>query len=308
MKAFTITEDTITLFIDGELFQVPRTAPQANLVLDGIREDVPEAELRARCVPKSAVQAFSGGRVLVCDGEVTLDGHPVPKCIESTIVALMRDGLPFEYLINFMARLSANVSNRAVEELYRFLEHEGMPITKDGHFLAYKGVGEDRFSAYGNKETRVLQGRVDEGGHIYNGDGCTIEVLRQDVDDNCNRTCSHGLHVGSHAYASSWSSVEIVVEVDPADVVSIPSDCNGQKARVCKYRVVGACHGLMSDSACSAFSPYAAMPSRYAEDPDDVEISFTQDDIDEARSSGYDDGQEAGFGEGLDEARERLAE
>ena len=255
-QAYNITDSTITVYIDGDLFQIPRSAPHAHGVEQGLKNNVSDYELRQLCTPAQAVQIYSQGRVRVSQGQVTLDGQPMPRCLETRILALMRDGLPFTYLVNFFDRLRANSSNRAVEELYAFLEHTGIPITKDGHFLAYKGVQENRYSVTENPTTRVLQGTVTPEGHIWNGDGCTIEVVRQDVDDNCTRTCSHGLHVGSYEYASLWGDVRVVVEVDPADVVSVPIDSDRQKVRVCKYKVLGPCYGRMTCSVGDPDDPY----------------------------------------------------
>jgi len=176
--------------------------------------------------------------------------------------------------------------------LYNFLQHEGLPITDHGTFLAYKGVRDDMFSCTGNLKTRVLQGVVDGTGRIYNGVGETIEVERKDVDDNCNITCSHGLHAGSHEYASGFGNVTVLVEIDPADVVSIPTDYDGQKARVCKYSVVSTCAGLMCDSMVAANNPYAALAPQVDDDED--ELMFTQADLDAAYADGQDDGRASG--------------
>jgi hypothetical protein len=297
---YTITADAVTVIINGAApFVIPRTAPHARVVIEGIHNGASDEELRKLCSPVNVVQTYSNGRVQIIQDEVLIDNTRVPKCIEDKLIALMRDGRPFAYLVTFLNRLQANPSNRAVEELYRFLEHEGLPITDKGTFLAYKGVRSDRFSVHGNTNTRVISGRVDVSGRIWNGDGQIIAVNRADVDDNCNRTCSHGLHVGSHEYAAGFGDTEIIVEVDPADVVSIPSDCDGQKARVCKYVVRSAARGLMNDSAAAAGCPYAAYDPDPDPEPED-ELLFTQADLDDARAEGKADGYDDGYDNGKD--------
>jgi hypothetical protein len=82
---------------------------------------------------------------------------------------------------------------------------------------------------------------VSAEGSIYNGVGEVIEVARRSVDDNKDNHCSFGLHVGSYDYANNWAGSDgrlLVVEVDPADAVSVPTDCEYQKLRVSKYRVL----------------------------------------------------------------------
>lgn len=54
----------------------------------------------------------------------------------------------------------ANPSETSREELYDFLSYRELPITSEGTFIAYKGVGENMYSLHGNAETRVLQGKV----------------------------------------------------------------------------------------------------------------------------------------------------
>ena len=67
---------------------------------------------------------------------------------------------------------------------------------------------------------------------------------RNEVEDNPEKTCSAGLHVCSYDYLDNYSSSEcdldrvVICEVDPQDVVSIPSDYNNAKMRVCKYKVI----------------------------------------------------------------------
>jgi hypothetical protein len=134
-----------------------------------------------------------------------------------------------------------NPSANSVDQLYNFLEYRSLPITADGKFLAYKGVKNDFYSKTGNKDTMVAEGTVNDQYQIYNGVGETIEVARNYVDDNKENTCSFGLHVGSYDYANSWAGSDgrlLVVEVDPADAVSVPIDCERQKLRVSKYRVI----------------------------------------------------------------------
>lgn len=296
-----VTDDRIVIVSSEGSVSVPRTAPQARLLVEALRKGTASvSELLELAQPKQAVKAFSDGRASVVDGQVLLDGRPVPPVIERKLGALMRDGQPFDYLVKFLDRLGANPSNRATEELYRFLEHEGLPITPQGTFLAYKGVGPDMYSVKGNTNTRVRQGTVDSAGRIYNGLGCTVEVDRRDVDDTCTRTCSHGLHVGSYDYASNWGPVVVLVEVDPADVVSIPIDCDGQKARVCKYRVVGSCTGKMRDSAVSNADNAYATP--VVTDDDDNEFRFTEEDLEMVRDEGYADG----YAEGLKASRKAI--
>ena len=97
---------------------------------------------------------------------------------------------------------------------------------------------EDHFSCSGNRTTRVISGHVDGQGRIRNQVGDYLEVERSDVDDNRERGCSSGLHVGSFDYAKGFGRITKLVEFNPKDAVSVPSDCEYQKLRVCAYTVL----------------------------------------------------------------------
>jgi hypothetical protein len=117
-----------------------------------------------------------------------------------------------------------------------------LPLTETGNIIGYKGVDTDFYSKHGNKNTIVITGNVDANGRILNKIGETIEVARNSVDDNKDNHCSHGLHIGSYDYAKDWAGNNghlMMVEFNPSDAVSVPTDCNFQKLRVSKYKVIG---------------------------------------------------------------------
>jgi hypothetical protein len=125
-------------------------------------------------------------------------------------------------------KLNLNPSKRAVDELYTFLEHRALPITDNGNFLAYKAVRED----YTDKYTGKFLNTID----------AVLEMPRNKVDDDKNVGCSYGFHAGTVEYAKDFMGREghlMIVEINPADVVSIPTDCQFQKLRTSKYKVVG---------------------------------------------------------------------
>jgi hypothetical protein len=173
----------------------------------------------------AAIEDYSEENVEVKDGIVRYKGKPIHNVVVDKILGFMREGAPFEPMIRFLNKLMENPSRRATKELYSFLEHKNMPITPEGNFLAYKGVREDYTDHY--------------GGTFDNSVGQSHEMPRNNVCDDKDVGCSEGFHAGSYDYASSFGSGHtMLVEVDPRDVVSIPSDCRYQKLRTCKYSVV----------------------------------------------------------------------
>jgi bacterioferritin-associated ferredoxin len=170
---------------------------------------------------------------------VTYRGLELPKVVSEMLIRLWDHGVTdFSHYFKFLDNLMKNPSDRAREELYSFLEACSLPITKDGYFIAYKGIQADRYSMHGNLSTRVISGEVNEQGQIKNKVGERIAVAAGDVDPNCNNPCSSGLHVGAYEYARAFGQIVIAVAVNPADVVSVPVDHNCMKCRVSAYQVL----------------------------------------------------------------------
>ena len=156
-------------------------------------------------------------------------------------------------MLKFFENLLQNPSSRAVSELPDFMENKNLPLTEDGHFLAYKSVRSDWYSK-ANGNLTLLSGKADNAGHIYNAVGEVIECVRNEVDDERGNTCSHGLHVGGLQYSgpggwyNSSSDKVVIVKVNPKDVVSVPQDHNAQKVRVAKYEVIGVYERPLNDN------------------------------------------------------------
>ena len=178
----------------------------------------------------------------VVSADVSYKGQPLPEVLKQKLIDMYKAGATnFEHLFNFIDNLLANPDKNSREQLYGFLVHKNMPITDNGTFIAYKGVRDDYYSITGNTSTVVLEGKVNEQGHILNELGKTIRVRHEDVENNPNVSCSQGLHVGSYEYAKGFKSRDgrlLAVEVNPKDVVSVPVDCACQKCRVSSYKVL----------------------------------------------------------------------
>lgn len=167
----------------------------------------------------------------ISNGQIIYNGEVVHNFVCERILSAYKDNVSYKNLINFLKKLLQNPSRRAVEQLYSFLEHKGMPITDDGDFIAWKSVRFDYKDKYSNT--------------IDNSVGKVIEVPRNKVDDDYNRHCSHGLHVGALEYSGpgGWynnpGDKVLAVKVNPADAVAVPSDHSFTKLRVCRYEVIG---------------------------------------------------------------------
>lgn len=177
---------------------------------------------------------IDGDSIEIHQTTVTRHGEPLPIYLQERIVDTVRSGLPVEGWKLFVERVYTNPSLTARDELAKFMEKSGLPMTPDGKFLAYKRVSANFESIHANPD----------GTRLDNSVGRTVVMPggRKAVDDNRGNTCSVGLHVCSQAYLREYYSGTgriVIVEVDPADVVSVPYDYNNTKARVWRYKVVG---------------------------------------------------------------------
>lgn len=239
---YAINTEAIILFINGKNIRVEKTDKRYPKILQVFQlpKDQQESEVESilnKVVKAEKVIEETEGFDIQGD-EIFYKGDKLPKAFSDKVLSIIADGLPLEHFEKFWDNLEKNPSAKSVEELTQFLDYKELPITEDGHFLAYKGVLDNYYSSHGNTETKVIQGNVDPSGRIYNGVGEIIEVRRRDVDDNREKHCSFGLHAGSLDYARGFASRMVVVKINPADVVSVPSDYDCQKVRVCKYEVM----------------------------------------------------------------------
>ena len=238
---YTLSENSLTIFWEGKPYTLRKDHVNFNLakqaILDARYEDLGDLLDIAK-----AVEDFVEGEIEVKDEVVYYRGHRLHGVVVEKLLEMLRAGMKDSApLTNFITRLQANPSANSVNELYSFLSYKALPTTPEGKVLGYKGVKNDFYSSTGNADTIVVQGTTNESHQIFNGVGETIEVARRCVDDNKDNHCSYGLHVGSYDYANGWAGEDgrlLVVEFDPEDAVSVPTDCDFQKLRVSKYRVV----------------------------------------------------------------------
>lgn len=227
MIPFVLKATTITLFPAG---QAPVIIDSAHPNFTAVREELVAGNYEEALNLASVTQFFatlSAGKVAIVNDEVLYDGAPITGYLAGKMIDFVREGLPVEHYMLFLNNLMANPSMTSRNELFLFLEAANLPITEDGHFLAYKAVRSDF--------------RDKHSGRFDNTPGVTHTMPRRDVDDDRNRTCSYGFHAAAYDYAKSFMGGEgrmVAVKINPADVVSVPSDYNNQKLRACKYTVV----------------------------------------------------------------------
>lgn len=141
----------------------------------------------------------------------------------------------------FARKLQRNVDPYIRSQLFNFLNYlidteNSLALTPEGNFIGYKGIQKNYLSS------RAGNGFVDgveyKNTQIPNKPGTIVSMNRHEVQADPDQTCSFGLHVGSYSYAKGFQPLVVLVEVNPENVVSVPSDYNGQKLRCSEYKVI----------------------------------------------------------------------
>jgi len=227
----------IILVIDGESHTISKdTHMNYGKIVDALKAQQWD-DLRELVEPKKAIVNFGKGYVSIENGVVLWKGNVFNNGLSTRMIEMYQEGFPIDPMIAFMENLMQNPSKRSVDQLYGFLEKNSLPITEDGYFLAYKKVRRDYKDIH--------------SGTIDNSIGQVIEMDRNLVDDNPDSHCSTGLHFCSISYLSGFGGAGdpvMILKINPADVVSIPSDYDGAKGRCMKYEVVAEVAGDPKDA------------------------------------------------------------
>lgn len=254
ITAMLLTNETIKVILDNGADELVarNDHPRWPQIIEAAKLKNEKA-LRDLVKMANVIDLYSVGNLKIQNNAVLYCGIPMHGVDVDRVLAFMRDHLPYEPLANYINRKMKNPDPRSIQEMYNFHEHKGMPLTDDGYFIGYKGIGLNDYSIRGGNEP-LESGMRNSEGQIYNYIGQEIRMVRSYVDTNYNNGCGHGLHVGSLEYALGWGQKVVLVKVDPADVVSVPNDCECQKMRVCAYTVIGEYAGKLPDAYTPEFS------------------------------------------------------
>lgn len=232
-KLFVITDTGITYYSDAKRRFV--SIPSGTISSEAIHrylleaESIDEAEvakLRTGIADIKIPRAFQS--MFRCfDGSFYVDSVAVPDSVVSAAIAIQgkdKRKQAADRLRKFFDNCAKNPSPDSVYQLFCWIDRHNLVITDDGKFIAYKGVNDN----YTDCHT----------GSIDNSPGREVTMERSEVNADPLVGCSTGLHVANEGYAKTYGSKLLTVLVDPADVVSVPQDCDFQKIRVCRYVVL----------------------------------------------------------------------
>ena len=222
---FIIQGNNVTVVIGNKPHTISKTHITYQKVVDAVKAGDWDT-VRDVIEPKKVVLNYGQGHLSIQGETLFWKGVEFHNALSKRMIQMLQEGFDINPMVLFMENLFQNPSKRAVDELYGFLEKNNLPITPEGHFLAYKKVRGD----YKDCHTGTMDNSV----------GRVVEMERNQVDDNKDNTCSTGLHFCSMEYLASFGGERtVIVKINPRDVVSIPSDYNNSKGRACRYEVIG---------------------------------------------------------------------
>jgi hypothetical protein len=237
-------EANLTAVVNGEMYVATGTHPNFQAIVAGvIAGDESVVELFDPAVTAARRFERLSERVTVSNGDIYFDGEVVDNALTKQVVSFIDDGIEdFEPLVNFFEKVMTNPQEHSREQLFRWLNRHDFAITDEGNFIAYKGVNTvattDGVEYRSISKGRAIADGVEYNGAIPNVIGTVVEMPRSEVQHDPSRGCHTGLHAGTWNYASDFAQGAVLtVEINPRDVVSVPTDCFDQKLRVCRYLV-----------------------------------------------------------------------
>ena len=165
---FIIQGNNVTVVIGNKPHTISKTHITYQKVVDAIKQGDWET-VKNIIEPKKVVLEYGQGRVSIKGETLYWDGEVFNGTIAVRMINMLQEGFTIEPLVKFMENLLENPSKRSVDELYTFLEKNNLPITPDGHFLAYKRVRENYLDVH--------------SGTMDNSPGKVVEMARNKVDE-----------------------------------------------------------------------------------------------------------------------------
>lgn len=203
-------------------------------------------------------------RVSVKGGRVYFDGDAVDGTLEDQIIDFLSNGEDFGPLVKFYEKLNTNPLGDVRAGLYDWIKGQtkggagylgngeagALTITEDGDLIGYKS-----FTKRDPEWRKDVTGKVltpsRRGVGVVNGidvarnqfieqvEGDVVEMPRSKVLHAPSQACGDGLHIGTWAYAASFTGDTVaLVRFSPRDIVSLPDSNSTWKLRVCRYTVL----------------------------------------------------------------------
>lgn len=240
---FTISgskdNSTITVYEDGEVYTANNDHPNYEMIVRSVIDGGKVKHLFNIAV--AAYDKFNAitERITINGSTLYYDHDPIVGGLADQVVKFYREGHEFAPLVKFYEKLQLNPNEHSRSQLFEWL-NRNFTIDEDGDIVMFKGVNvvQDGFTSI--HAGPAIVNNVAVNGQVFQAVGDVVEMPRSDVQHDPTVGCSTGLHASNFDYARGFSSGAVLtVKVNPADVVSVPTECDTQKVRVCRYKVTG---------------------------------------------------------------------
>lgn len=231
----------ITVFYNGEMHAATDSHRMWDEIVAGAKANDPSVIdlFDIAAVAQSRFERLSD-RVTVKGGKIYFDNQPTHNALTEQVVRFIDDGQQdFRPLVEFFEKVQSNPNEHSRDQLYTWLATHDFTILPNGNFIGYKGVRDNGGSYESISHGTAISDGIEYTGAIPNPIGAVVEMPRDAVQHDPSVGCHTGLHVGTWDYAHSFARGAVLkVEVNPRDVVSVPTDCSNAKLRTCRYTVL----------------------------------------------------------------------
>jgi hypothetical protein len=212
-----------------------------SLLVKGFRLAAKAIKAMANAATPDEVAAAVANDVTVRNGVLYYKDEPMHGVLAETILGLydQKKSEAFVPLARFLSKVMDNPNPHSRVHLYDWMKHLSFNIDEDGNLIAYKGVNRHWDHGFVSVHTGpAIAAGIKVTGHVPNKVGTVVRMDRKKVTFDPQQGCGSGLHVGTVSFARSYGNAMIEVKIDPRDVVSVPTEHDWQKLRVCKYKVL----------------------------------------------------------------------
>jgi hypothetical protein len=236
------------IYLNGEEYIADKTHRNFDKIIEALKGEAHPDEIVALFDIAIGIKtkfARLSERMTITDGKILFDGEQEETFMTEMILGFYDQGLDdWQPIVAFREKVAQNPNKHSQEQLFRWLTVNKFSIDNEGNIIAYKGV-ERRTGLHADdmKYSSVHSGRALVNGQWVDGKiptnpGTIVEMPRSEVQHDPSVGCHKGLHAGDWSYASSFAQITLRVQINPRDVVSVPTDCGDRKMRVCRYRVL----------------------------------------------------------------------
>ena len=262
-----MVDDSITVTIKGKSHVVDASAPNFAGLWAAIGQRASLAVIEKLMSVRQYVETVTSEIFdFHPDGSIYYNGKPAPEYASRVLADALSKSQDIRPLCRFFKKVFDNPQDGMVSEIFDYFQNQGCKITPDGDILAIKIVRNDYLDHHSGTVSYALDR--------------TVSMERAHCDTNRGRDCSSGLHFCGPGYVHGFGGHDsrvMFVQINPADVTSIPNYAGFSKARCCSMRVVGECSERRGRGIASAWERHLGdfLDTLYAQYVDETAPSIT---------------------------------